>query len=56
MRRAHYRHIEEHPDFDTDWYGPQVPPGCSDRMCGAEDCSTCFPNARYAEEEEEEEE
>ena len=28
--------------------------GCSDRMCGAEDCLTCFPNAGYDDDEEEE--
>jgi len=30
--------------------------GCSDRMCGAEDCSNCHPGMNWADREEDEEE
>jgi hypothetical protein len=30
--------------------------GCSDRMCGAEDCSNCHPGMNWADRDEEEEE
>lgn len=26
--------------------------GCSDRMCGAEDCPTCYPGRMFVDEEE----
>ena len=53
----------EHYEFEKygDEYGDErsaarVMPGCSDRMCGAEDCGTCFPFAQYVYEDDIEDE
>ena len=54
--RTYYECIQDDPKYDPDYDTPTVMPGCSDRMCGAEDCGTCFPYAEYVYEDDIEDE
>lgn len=45
---------DELADLKREFREPRKPRGCSDRMCGADDCPTCHPEYEPEKEEEEE--
>lgn len=44
---AYQEYCRDNCDYEVDYSKP-TPGSCSDRMCGASDCSTCFGSDAWA--------